>query len=430
MTRLKAVVLKKDASLPLKGALDNPREHAEQRRKQDLEMHLVFKDVDRRGHRLPHCRNVEIELIAGPAGLHLRAARNMLLELVEIVGDPAPRLVFAKLVRKIDFDGLSHSCDVARRSALFKLQHRSMISLMKFIALPFLMIAAAAPAQPAAPTATIPVQTVPIASPAPTQAAQTGAWDPVGPYITAGQDEPGYRSWFLAAPWRAAQVKAFNDYLVSNQVGGILPTWTLLRTATSWQECGGQPFEVPPADEWPHMVETLRYVRDYVIPSVGPVEAVSVYRNPQLNKCAGGAPESAHKLDSAIDMVPLRPITRVALMRTLCGVHTEHGAAYSAGLGFYAYLRFHVDSTKFRRWNMDPEVAAECPPILHPEDIASVGQPLPPTAATAASAPAPAPLAAGSSPTVTAAPTPPAPPAALPSAGLALPAGTPSGQPH
>jgi hypothetical protein len=133
------------------------------------------------------------------------------------------------------------------------------------------------------------------------------------------------------------------------------------------------------------MVETLRYVRDYVIPAVGPVEAVSVYRNPSLNQCAGGAPESAHKLDSAIDMVPLRPITRQALMRTLCGIHSEHGAAYNAGLGFYAYLRFHVDSTKFRRWNMDPAVMADCPPLIHPEDIASVGQPLPPTAQTAAS---------------------------------------------
>jgi peptidase M15-like protein len=304
-----------------------------------------------------------------------------------------------------------------------------MISLMKFLALPFLMIAAAAPAQPA--PAAGPAQMAPIASPAPAQAAQTGAWDPVRPYITAGQDEPGYRSWFLAAPWRAAQVKAFNDYLVSNQVGGILPTWTLLRTATSWQECGGQPFEVPPADEWPHMVETLRYVRDYVIPSVGPVEAVSVYRNPQLNKCAGGAPESAHKLDSAIDMVPLKPISREALMRTLCGVHTEHGAAYSAGLGFYAYLRFHVDSTKFRRWNMDPAVAADCPPILHPEDIASVGQPIPPTAPTSGiQASAPAPLATAASPTITAAPTSVAPPAAVPSAGLTPPQGTPSGQPH
>jgi hypothetical protein len=244
---------------------------------------------------------------------------------------------------------------------------------MKLLLLvPAMLLATSAAAQTAQPAPATPV--------AP---GATGAvWNPVAPYITAGQDEPGYRSWYLAASWRSAQVKAFNDYLVANQVGGVLPTWTLLRTATSWQECGQQPFEVPPAEDWPHMVETLRYVRDYVIPAVGPVEAVSVYRNPQLNKCAGGAPQSAHRLDSAIDMVPLRPTTRIALMKTLCGIHSEHGAAYNAGLGFYAYLRFHVDSTKFRRWNMDPAVAADCPPIIHPEDIASVGQPLPPTQAT------------------------------------------------
>jgi len=236
----------------------------------------------------------------------------------------------------------------------------------------------------AAPQATLP-------APLPTTTVQA-PWNPAADYITAGQDEPGYRSWYIAAPWRAAQVKAFNDYLVTNQVGGILPTWQLLRTATSWQECGGQPFEVPPAEEWPHMVQTLRYVHDYVVPAIGPVEAVSVYRNPTLNQCAGGAPESAHKLDSAIDMVPLRPIDRISLMRTLCGVHTAHGEAYNAGLGFYAFIRFHVDSTKYRRWNMDPAVAAECPPIVHPEDIATVGQPIPaatPNPPAVAVAPAP-----------------------------------------
>lgn len=240
---------------------------------------------------------------------------------------------------------------------------------MKLLLLPLTLASTAAFAQ--APQASPPLPAVQQAAPA--------NWNPAAPYITAGQDEPGYRSWYLAGPWRAAQVKSFNDYLASAQVSGIFPTWQLLRTATSWQECGGQPFEVPPPSEWPHMVQTLRYVRDYVIPAVGPVEAVSVYRNPMLNKCAGGAPESAHKLDSAIDMVPLRPIDRVTLMRTLCGAHSQHGAAYNAGLGFYAYLRFHVDSTKYRRWNMDPAVAAECPPLIHPEDIASVGQPLPPT---------------------------------------------------
>lgn len=212
--------------------------------------------------------------------------------------------------------------------------------------------------------------------------------NPATAYITTGQDEPGYRSWYLALPARAVQVKAFNDYLVGAEVGGVVPTWQLFRTATSWQRCGAQPFEIPPTDEWPHIVNTLRYIRDYVIPALGPVEPVSAYRNPALNVCAGGAPESAHKLYSAIDMVPLRPITREAMMRTLCGDHSLHGADYHAGLGFYAFMRFHVDSTKFRRWNMDPAVAAECPPIVQPVDVATVGQPLPATTPVVTPSPA------------------------------------------
>jgi hypothetical protein len=232
------------------------------------------------------------------------------------------------------------------------------------------LFALAALAAPAAAQTVTPAPTLPAPATAP------AAWDPVGPYITPGQDEPGYRSWYLGDPARAGQVKAFNDYLVSADVGGVLPTWQLLRTATAWRDCGGQPFEVPPSSEWPHMVQTLRYVRDFVVPAVGAVEPVSVYRNPHLNQCAGGAPESAHKLDSAIDMVPLTSIDRVTMMRRLCAPHSEHGAAYNAGLGFYAYMRFHIDSMKYRRWNMDPAVASECPSIVHPEDAASVGQPL------------------------------------------------------
>jgi hypothetical protein len=218
---------------------------------------------------------------------------------------------------------------------------------------------------------------VPVVPPAALPPAVPAIWNPAADYITAGQDEPGYRSWYVAAPWRPGQVKQFNDYLATYQVSGIVPTWQLLRTATSWEKCGGQPFEVPPTEEWPHIVQTLRYIHDYVIPAVGPVEPVSGYRNPTLNQCAGGAPESAHKHYSAIDLVPLRPTTREALMKTLCVIHSEHGAPYNAGLGFYAFLRFHVDSTKFRRWNMDPTVASQCPPILHPVDIATVGQPIP-----------------------------------------------------
>ena len=243
--------------------------------------------------------------------------------------------------------------------------------------------------------------------PAPPAAA---AWDPAAAYITAGQDEPGYRSWYLAAPWRAAQVRQFNDYLAAYQVAGSSRRGSCSAPRPRGRNAAAQPFEVPPASEWPHIVQTLRYIHDYVIPAVGPVEPVSGYRNPMLNQCAGGAPESAHKHYSAIDLVPLKPITREALMRTLCTIHSQHGEAYNAGLGFYAYLRFHVDSTKFRRWNMDPAVAAECPPIIHPEDIASVGQPIPASSPPAAASPVP-----GAAP---AAATPPAPPGPQPPQSL------------
>ena len=211
----------------------------------------------------------------------------------------------------------------------------------------------------------------PGAGPAPV----SSVFNPAADYISIGQDELGYRSWYGASARHVAAVKGFNEYLSQWGVQGIVPTWQLLRTATSWQRCGGAPFEVPPITEWPHIVQTLRYVNDYVVPTIGPVEAVSAYRNPALNVCAGGAPESAHKHYSAIDMVPLRQTTREELMRKLCAVHARRGTDYSVGLGFYAFLRFHVDTTKYRRWGADPNVAS-CPPIVRPADVASVAQPV------------------------------------------------------
>ena len=238
--------------------------------------------------------------------------------------------------------------------------------MMRWISSLLLLAATPAPAQ-TGPTFVYP----PSAGPAPAPA----AFNPAADYISIGQDERGYRSWYGASARHVAQVKGFNEYLSQWGVQGIVPTWQLLRTATSWQRCGGAPFEVPPLSEWPHIVQTLRYINDYVIPTIGPVEAVSAYRNPALNVCAGGAPESAHKHYSAIDMVPLRQTTREELMRRLCAVHARRGTDYSVGLGFYAFLRFHVDTTKYRRWGADPSVAS-CPPIVRPTDVATVAQPI------------------------------------------------------
>lgn len=231
-----------------------------------------------------------------------------------------------------------------------------------------------------------------LAAQRPSSADDPALWQPTAPYVTAGQDEPGYRSWYLAVPSRSGSVKAFNDYLTTYGVGGIVPTWQLLRTASDWQKCGAQPFEIAPTDEWPNIVQTLRYIRDRVIPGLGPVEPVSVYRDPELNSCAGGAPESAHRDLQAVDLVPLRPITREALIRQLCTIHAATGEQYGVGLGFYPFLRFHIDSRKFRKWGVGsgPEAAAcnaEPPAMVAAPSPASPTVPTPATSAPAADPP-------------------------------------------
>ena len=182
--------------------------------------------------------------------------------------------------------------------------------------------------------------------------AQAPQWNPAAPYVTAGQDEPGYRQWVGAAGWRPAYVKSFHDYLTTYGVGGVAPTWQLLRTATDWQKCGAQPFEVPPSSAWPNIVAALRYVGTYVTPRIGAVEVVSVYRNPMLNACAKGAQESTHLHMGALDMVPLRPISRETLMTQLCTIHRQSGERFLAGLGLYKGIRFHIDNKKYREWGM------------------------------------------------------------------------------
>ena len=183
--------------------------------------------------------------------------------------------------------------------------------------------------------------------------AKAQAFNPAADYVTAGQDEPGYRAWVQAQPWRPVYVKAFNTYLVNNGVGGVVPTWQLLRTASHWQRCAAQPFEVPPTAAWPNIVAALRYVGAFVEPRIGEVEVVSVYRNPALNACAGGAAESVHKTMGAVDMVPLTPTTREALMVRLCGLHRASGERFLVGLGLYKGLRFHIDTRKYREWGME-----------------------------------------------------------------------------
>jgi uncharacterized protein YcbK (DUF882 family) len=130
------------------------------------------------------------------------------------------------------------------------------------------------------------------------------------------------------------------------------------------------------------MAKTLRFIRDHVVPAVGPVEAVSGYRNPALNACAHGAPGSAHQGYFALDLVPLRALDRHQLFARLCPMHARYGEAARVGLGFYAFTRFHIDTNGFRRWGAAGPAHNESPCALvdrgeDPEPTVPTASPVP-----------------------------------------------------
>lgn len=201
-----------------------------------------------------------------------------------------------------------------------------------------------------------------------------------------GQDEADFARWLDAAPGRRAEVSSFENWQAVMGVRGVLPTWQLIRTASMWRQCGGEPFQVPPFTLWPGMAKTLRFIRDHVRPAVGPVEAVSGYRNPALNQCARGSAGSAHVDFFALDLIPVRPTTRRQLFEEICPAHARHGRAAGVGLGFYSFTRFHIDTRGFRRWGSAGPAGNESPCAVLERGGDPEAPPLPPPA------PAPVPM--------------------------------------
>jgi hypothetical protein len=171
--------------------------------------------------------------------------------------------------------------------------------------------------------------------------------------IAEGQSRADYLAWLAREPAARAQVLSFKTFLDMKHVDTVIPTWQLVRTASMWRDCSGPRFEVAPVAEWQHISETLGYVKNHVQPVIGQVEAVSGYRNGDLNQCSGGARESAHRHFYALDLVPLKPVSREGMIHSLCAIHDFRGRDYDIGLGFYTGNRFHVDSKGFRRWGAD-----------------------------------------------------------------------------
>jgi hypothetical protein len=170
----------------------------------------------------------------------------------------------------------------------------------------------------------------------------------------AQADRTAYVKWLADAPGRNDEVQAFENYLTRADVSNVLTSDQLLLNATNWKRCSLKyPYSMPPRPLWGHIVPTLRFVRDEVVPLIGPVGVESGYREPALNRCAHGAPKSAHAEFYALDLIPERAMPQKNLIAAICKLHRERGKTYKFGLGFYGGLRFHVDTKAYRRWGSD-----------------------------------------------------------------------------
>lgn len=153
-------------------------------------------------------------------------------------------------------------------------------------------------------------------------------------------------------------IREYEKYLEKNNVGNIIPSYELLRTARDWEKCGSSEYMVPNRELWQNQVPTLRVFK-YLIASniLTDFTVTSVYRDLPLNKCAGGANSSRHLFNSAIDFrigpdVP-KAEDYAYIENTkylLCQFWRQYGQSLNMGLGLYSTGQIHIDTAGFRTW--------------------------------------------------------------------------------
>lgn len=161
--------------------------------------------------------------------------------------------------------------------------------------------------------------------------------------------QTAFDSW-LSISQNAANFAEFKMSLNSFRLSEVLDPISLLRTASDWERCKAVEFEVPPKASWSQLHQTLRLLQELKSRSLLPAgEPVSVYRHPTLNKCAGGADNSAHLRASAIDFSPSPQVTKEQLAG-LCRFWRSDGHKWKMGLSQYSSGRIHIDTAGYRTW--------------------------------------------------------------------------------
>lgn len=159
------------------------------------------------------------------------------------------------------------------------------------------------------------------------------------------------RDLYMFAQWAGDhETRAFREMLVDARLYGVVPIYQLLRSASDWRLCSAQPFAVAPAAQWPAVRSTLQLLKTLGDQGIlKRYEVVSTYRDPRLNRCAGGAIGSAHTRAFAVDVL----LPSWADPGPLCQFWQTQGKVWNMGLGRYPSGRIHIDTAGFRTWGGD-----------------------------------------------------------------------------
>lgn len=169
-----------------------------------------------------------------------------------------------------------------------------------------------------------------------------------------------YRNWLIQDD-NQSRVREYERFLEQNNVGNIIPSFELFKSARDWQRCGKSEYMVPNRELWPNQLNTLKVFKYLVAAKIlTDFEVTSVYRDLPLNQCAGGAGSSRHLFNSAIDfrIGPEFPNTSdYAYIENskfkLCQFWMTHGQSLNMGLGLYASGQIHIDTQGYRTWGPD-----------------------------------------------------------------------------
>ena len=169
--------------------------------------------------------------------------------------------------------------------------------------------------------------------------------------LGTGQAHADERDVYMFAQWAGDhETRAFRQMLVDARLYGVVPIYQLLRSASDWRLCSAQPFAVAPAAQWPAVRSTLQLLKTLGDQGIlKRYEVVSTYRDPRLNRCAGGAVGSAHTRAFAVDVL----LPPWADPNPLCQFWQTQGKGWNMGLGRYPSGRIHIDTAGYRTWGGD-----------------------------------------------------------------------------